>query len=415
MTVGLPLYQIATRILSLFYGTLLARRVRMGKEDANRLNERRAKKLPPRPVGRIVWLHGASVGECKLLLELGKQLQAEVPDVHLLFTSQTRTSADLVAKNLPPRSIHQMAPVDTPGNAKRFVFHWQPALGVIAEGEIWPNLVLAAKKNGARLALVNARMTEKSLTGWARWRCTAQKVFGTFNVVLAADQKTANGLNKFMGPVATSPGNLKAALPPPPPTELPAFATLREAAKGRLIYLAASTHSGEEELFLDALGDTNDLRIIAPRHPERAEAILKMITDRGLTCAQWSKKDAPGQDTDVVLADTIGEMGNWFRFANSVYLGGGHTPNVGGHNPIEPVMLGKPVVTGPDVYNFKDMITSLADHDLIRIVTTSEELGQTLREMPTPSETQVSELRETANAPMQATLDALLPLLEVPL
>ena len=163
MTLGLTLYRMFSRLVALFLGRILSRRVKKGKEDPARLHERRARKLPERPEGRLVWLHGASVGESLILLELGKRLQGEVPDVQLLFTSQTETSAKLVAENLPERAFHQMSPIDTVGGAERFIRHWQPTLGIFAEGEIWPNLLLRAKKKGVHLALVNARMTDKSL------------------------------------------------------------------------------------------------------------------------------------------------------------------------------------------------------------------------------------------------------------
>ena len=414
MTLGLTLYKSLTRLLGLFSGMVLSRRVRAGKENPARLNERRARQSPARPAERVVWLHGASVGESLILLELGKRLMAEAPDIHLLFTSQTQTSAELMANQLPPRAVHQMAPLDTPGGAKRFIRHWQPALGVFAEGEIWPNLIRRAKKNGVRLALVNARMTEKSLKGWARWPRTADKVLGSFDLVLAANDQTANGLNALLGSVAFAPGNLKSALPPPDGNAAEMKRLHAGFLSDRTCWLAASTHPGEEALILDAreAAHNRPALVIAPRHPERGDAIENLIAARGLTCSRRSRRDSISTDTDVLLADTLGEMGLWYRLADAIYLGGGHAKGVGGHNPLEPLKLGKTVITGPDVFNFTDMMAKLAEMKALRFAETASDVARLAAEPIEPSSPALSDWLKQSDIPMQTTIDALLKLLE---
>ena len=416
MMLGRLLYRWMTRIVSLMLGTILRRRVKSGKEDAARLNERRARKLPPRPAGRVVWLHGASVGESLILLELGKILQAEAPDIHLVYTSQTQTSAELVADHLPERAFQQMAPIDTPGGAKRFIRHWQPALGIVAESEIWPNLLRRAKKRGARLALVNARMTNKSLKGWARWPRTAQNVFSLFDVILAADEQTASGLEQLTGAEIRMPGNLKSSLPPPDfdPRD---YDRLKAAFKDiRACLLAASTHEGEESLVLDALEkmDERPALIIAPRHPERGDEIESLIKARGLSISRRSRGDAYSTETDVLLADTLGEMGLWYRLADTIYLGGAHTPGVGGHNPLEALKLGKTLITGPDAFNFADMMQTLEQTGAVRIAEDAGELATLVPLPATVDEAALTDWLKQANYPMQETLKALLDLLEAP-
>lgn len=414
MTLGLPLYQVLTRIVSLFLGTILSRRVRRGKEDANRLNERRSRQLTARPAGRIVWLHAASVGESLILLELGKRLQTKAPDIHLLFTSQTRTSAELIAKNLPAQSLHQMAPIDTPGNAKRFIRHWQPALGIMAEGEIWPNLIRRAKANGTRLALVNARMTEKSLNGWKRWRRTAQKVIGKFDRILAADEQTATGLEELVGASVATPGNLKASLPPPEVDAKELARLLVGFKDDRDCLFAASTHDGEEELVVEALSTLNvrPKLVVAPRHPERGDAIENVFQEKGFSISRRSRGDPISTETDILLADTLGEMGLWYRLADTIYLGGGHAKGVGGHNPLEPLKLGKSVITGPHVFNFADMMKSLEVFGAVRFAPDPDALAR-LFQTPCPlDQAKLSAWLSEAEAPMTETINALLLLLE---
>ncbi|HCX09057.1 MAG TPA: 3-deoxy-D-manno-octulosonic acid transferase, partial [Hyphomonas sp.] len=195
MTAAIHLYRTLTQAASPFLGGLMKRRARAGKEDYGRINERLARNMPRRmPGGTLVWLHGASVGESQLLLELGQRLLEKRPDLLLLFTSQTQTSARLLGPALPDRAIHLMAPLDTPAIARRFIQHWQPDLCIFGEGEFWPNLILEAEKSGAKRALVNGRMTDSSAEGWQKLSRAFQRLVGRFDVVLAADTDTARRL-----------------------------------------------------------------------------------------------------------------------------------------------------------------------------------------------------------------------------
>ncbi|WP_348763222.1 3-deoxy-D-manno-octulosonic acid transferase [Hyphomonas atlantica] len=395
---------------------MLKRRARAGKEDYSRINERLARNLPRRmPGGSLVWLHGASVGESQLLLELGQRLLELRPDLMLLFTSQTQTSARLLGPVLPERAIHLMAPLDTPGIARRFIRHWQPDLCIFGEGEIWPNLILEAERAGAKRALVNGRMTDSSADGWNKLSGAFKRLVGRFDVVLAADTDTARRLETLLGEPVQSTGNMKSALPPPSASEIEIRRLRENFLADRRCILAASTHDGEEAIFLDALkGDDTSALIIAPRHPDRGNAVELLLKERGLTFARRSRGEVPTPRTRILLADTMGEMGLWYRLANSVFLGGGHTPGVGGHNPLEPVRLGLPVVTGPDVFNFATMMDDLEARKLIRKLKTTKAIGKALQSMAPPSQEALQELNDAADAPMALTLAALVPLLPEP-
>ncbi|KCZ64008.1 hypothetical protein L53_05795 [Hyphomonas sp. L-53-1-40] len=308
-----------------------------------------------------------------------------------------------------------MAPLDTPAIARRFIQHWQPDLCIFGEGEFWPNLILEAEKSGAKRALVNGRMTDSSAEGWQKLSGAFQRLVGRFDVVLAADTDTARRLETLLNQPVQSTGNMKSALPPPSASEVE-IRRLRENFLGdRRCILAASTHDGEEAIFLDALkGNDDTALIIAPRHPDRGDAIESLLKTRGLPLARRSRGETPTPRTRILLADTMGEMGLWYRLADAVFLGGGHTEGVGGHNPLEPVRLGRPVVTGPDVFNFATMMDDLEKRGLIRRLKTPKAIGKALLTMEPPAAEALAALNEAADAPMTVTLEALLPLLPEP-
>ncbi|MGE6698122.1 3-deoxy-D-manno-octulosonic acid transferase [Hyphomonas sp. NPDC076900] len=417
MTPALFAYRLTTYAASPFLGLVLSDRARKGKEDYLRLHERYAKRLPPRRPGPLVWLHGASVGESGLLLELGRRMIAERPGLMLVFTSQTVTSARVLGPLLPDNAIHAMAPLDTPQAARRFIRHWKPDLCVFAEGEIWPNLIHEARASGARTALVNARMTQKSAEGWQKVRSLFRQLVGNFDIVLAADLDTGQRLENLLGRPVRAAGNLKSALPPPGANEVEMTRIAANFIAGRRCLLAASTHPGEEELFLDAAAALHEdvALIIAPRHPERGDEIEALLKQRGLRHARRSKGVQPDKRDRVLLADTMGEMGTWLRLATAVYLGGGHAEGIGGHNPLEPIRLSRPVATGPRVHNFADLMASLEASGLVHTVDGPAALHTFLQAPPPVPEDALAKLAAEADEPMLLTLGVLLPLVPRPL
>ena len=418
MSFSASAYRTLTGLIGLFVPRLLEGRARRGKEDPERAHERLAIDLPDRPDGPLVWVHAASVGEGMLGLGLAERLAAERADLSFLFTTQTLTSAGLIAGRirtgaLSGRALHQMAPVDTPKVAARFIAHWEPDLAVFIEGEIWPNLIAEIRATGAKTALVNARMTEKSLANWSRHHRFAETLFGGFDAIIASDYRTAEGLRPFARAAIIEPGNLKSAAPPPPVDET-LLGALRDDLADRPVWLAASTHSGEEEFVLEAVKaiGSEPLLILAPRHPERGDEIEALIRQAGLTLARRSRGEAPAPDTKIYLADTMGEMGLWIRLAQGVYLGGGTARDVGGHNPIEIVKLDKPVASGRLVFNFDGVFAELEALGVARFVDTPRELAEAVTDwqdgfdMP-----DLSGWNAKLEAPMLATLETLRPLL----
>ena len=198
---SLALYGLATRLIEPFAPALLQRRLARGKEDPARLGERLGHAGRPRPEGVLVWLHGASVGETLSLVSLVEALAAARPDIVILVTSGTRTSAALMAERLPAGVIHQYLPVDGPSATARFLDHWRPSLGVFVESELWPNLLLGARERGVRLALLSAKLSEASFNGWRRAPGAARRLLGGFDLILAQDERAAERITALGGGV----------------------------------------------------------------------------------------------------------------------------------------------------------------------------------------------------------------------
>lgn len=364
----LPLlaYRLLTRALEPLAPRLLDARAAKGKEDPARVDERLGFTRHDRPEGDLVWLHGVSVGETLSLLPLVERFVKARPDLAVLVTSGTVTSASILEERLPRGVIHQYAPVDGPGAVQRFLDHWRPSLAVFVESELWPNLLLEAHRRGVKLTLVSARITERTAEGWARFPASAQAVTGAFDLILPQDAASAERLER-MGARIDGLINLKLA-GEPLPHDTAAFSRLSASIGDRPVIVAASTHEGEEIAIVRALDKLPERAclILLPRHPERGPQIATALQREGVAFAMRSRGETIGRDTDVYLADTLNEMGLFLRLADVVVMGGSFAPSlglpaVGGHNPLEPARLGRPTVTGPDASNWASVTSSLAE------------------------------------------------------
>jgi 3-deoxy-D-manno-octulosonic-acid transferase len=240
VTLPLRLYGLATGLASPLVPAILARRARAGREDPERIGERLGRTSRPRPNGPLVWLHGVSVGESLSLLALVEALVVRRPDLTLLVTSGTRTSADLLARRLPVGVLHQYAPVDTPGATRRFLDHWRPDAGIFAESELWPNLIEGARRRGVRLALVSARITEATARSWSRVPRTARRLLSAFEILLPQDPASADRLSA-LGGTCGEILNLKRA-GSPLPFEPQALEALKEAVQSKRVTMDELWH-----------------------------------------------------------------------------------------------------------------------------------------------------------------------------
>jgi 3-deoxy-D-manno-octulosonic-acid transferase len=339
---------------------LFSYRVKRGKEDPARLQERRGETGVPRPAGPLVWVHGASVGEITAVLPLIEHLCTE--GFAVLVTSGTTTSAELAQQRLPPGAIHQFVPLDVPKFAGRFLDHWKPDLALFVESDLWPNLVLASAARKIPLVLLNGRLSQRSFERWSRIPQTIGAVLKQLDLCLAQSPADAERYAQLGGQRVAMTGNLKLDVPAPP-AEPAEVETLRTAIGGRPVVAAASTHAGEEAAVMDAHQRLRRrfpslLTIIVPRHPHRGAEIAELARTSTLTPALRSRGELPGAGTDIYVADTMGELGLVYRLAPVVFMGGslvGH----GGQNPIEPVKLDAAILHGPHVWNFADIYSAL--------------------------------------------------------
>lgn len=400
---------------------ILRMRERRGKEDPDRLGERLGRPSMARPEGTVAWVHAASVGETSAVLPLVDALERRLPGLSVLLTTGTVTSARFAAGRIRGRTLHQYVPLDEPSFVAAFLDHWQPSLGIFTEQEIWPNLVLEAVERDIPLALVNARMSDRSFERWQRRRGVARALFSRFSVVLAQNEMLAHRFAEIGAPTAIAAGNLKIDAPPPP-VDMSAFEALDTALAGRPRVVAASTHDSEELAIATAhkgLSRTIPrlVTIVAPRHPDRGREVAAAIAGLGLAVKLRSEGALPNATTDIYVADTIGELGTLYAAAPVAFVGGSLIPH-GGQNPIEAVRHGAVVVAGPSTHNFADSYQALISAGGALQVAGPEGLVPVLGSLLGDADrvavmrTKATHALEKLSGALERTVTALLPLLQ---
>lgn len=356
----LGLYRGATTALLPLAPALLAWRQRQGKEEAGRVGERSGIARMTRPPGRLAWLHGASVGEAIALLPLVAKLRQQ--GLQVLVTTGTVTSARILDERLPAGAIHQYIPLDVCRFVRRFLDHWRPDLVLFAESELWPNALGEAHARRIPVILVNARLSQRSFERWKRLPHTAMQLLSHIDLCLAQSNADAARFSDLGAPRVLVGGNLKydvAALPADPAE----VARMQAMIGSRPLWLAASTHEGEERIALAVHNELSQrmhdlVTIIAPRHAERGGQIANLALQEGLTPYQRSRGDDIPPGAQVYVADTMGELGLLYRLASIVFVGKSLAAT-GGQNPIEPAKLGGAILHGPHVGNFVEVYDEL--------------------------------------------------------
>ena len=397
---------------------LIKRRLKQGKEDPARVGERRGMSADIRPHGPLVWIHGASVGEVLAAAGLIERLREL--NLRILLTSGTVTSADIVAKRFPADIIHQYVPYDSPRYVGRFLDHWRPSLALFIESDLWPNLILSSAARRLPMVLINGRMSQRSFPRWSRMSGTISALLGKFEVCLAQSNLDGERFAALGSRNVVTTGNLKLDVPAPP-ADSAKLERLMSVTRGRPIIVAASTHPGEEEILCEAHRTLAGffpslLTVIVPRHADRGEAIARTIEACGLHAGLRSRGELPTATTDIYVADTMGELGLFYRLAPVVFMGGSLVPH-GGQNPIEAVKLGASIVHGPHVFNFSDVYEALDRAGGARQADTLEalvkQLGQLLANPAVRDESVAASARvvEQLGGALDRTLTALEPYL----
>lgn len=377
------LYTIGAMIATPLLDRMTRRKLQRAGLPRKRHRERAGFASVERPLGKLLWIHAVSVGETLSILDVLKELRAQAPRMTVLLTTTTTTSAEIASKRLPEGCIHQFSPLDTPAATKRFLDHWKPDLVTFVESEVWPHQIVTVHEAEIPMALINARLSEKTLASWEKHHNLASALFGRFTLMLCQTDPVRDGLRGFVSEpwkVVTS-GDLKKSSDPLPVNDLEK-ARIARTIGARPFWLASSTHEGEEELMSAAhrkFVDTHQdgLMILLPRHPERGAAIAEMLRAEGWTVAQRSLGDAITEDTQVYLADTLGETGLFYSLSDLVFVGGSFVP-VGGHNPYEPAHMSCAVLHGPLYANFAQAYADMAEQEACLEVADSDALGQAL-------------------------------------
>jgi 3-deoxy-D-manno-octulosonic-acid transferase len=371
----LRVYRGLSTVATPLAGVLVKHRLKRGKEDEARVGERKGLTAAARPPGPLVWIHGASVGEVLAVAGLVERMRAM--NIHILLTSGTVTSATIVARRFPPDVIHQFIPYDSPRFVARFLDHWQPSFALFVESDLWPNLILSGAERRIPMIVINGRMSQRSFQRWRTAPATMGTLLSRFEMCLVQSQGDADRFSALGSPHVFNTGNLKFDVPAPP-ADPERLEQLQQATAGRAVVLASSTHPGEEEIILDvhrrlAAYFPALLTIIVPRHPERGAQVAQLTEASSLRTAVRSKGQLPQADTDVYVADTLGELGLFYRLAPIVFVGGSLVSH-GGQNPIEPIKLGAAVLHGPHVGNFADVYRALDDAGGARLAADGEAL-----------------------------------------
>ncbi|WP_224816837.1 3-deoxy-D-manno-octulosonic acid transferase [Hasllibacter sp. MH4015] len=369
----------------------LRQRQEAGKEDPARLDERRGVAGVHRPDGPLIWFHAASVGESLAVLELIRRLLEEREDLSVLITTGTKTSGAVMAERLPDRAFHQYAPLDAKPFVTAFLDHWRPDVAIWTESELWPTLIVETHDRGTPMLLLNARMSKASHDKWRFAKGAARSLLERFDRAMVQDDLTAGYLRRLGLPAERMDvlGTLKEGAAALPCDEDDRAALANELA-GRPIWLAASTHDGEEKMVLQAhrlaiRSSPRLMLVLVPRHPERGDEIAAMLQSDGWRFTRRAADEGPSEDANVYLADTMGEMGLWYRLAPISFVGGSLVA-IGGHNPFEPAALGSAILHGPYVSNFVDIYRRLTEARAARLVSSPEKLASAVAALLSPEE-----------------------------
>lgn len=360
------------------------KRKQIGKEDVARFNERIGRPKLPRPEGKLFWLHGASVGESVSMLPLINKILETYPDSHVMVTTGTVTSADVMQKRLPERAFHQFIPIDNPIFTTRFVKYWHPDVALWFESEFWPAVLTSIKRKNIPLILINGRISNKTFKRWQQFDFICKELLSCFSMCLGQSEEDAYRLRVLGAKETTCLGNLKYAGLPLPVDENNKKEILKQIGD-RKLWIASSTHDDEEMRIAKVHKRLKEkysdlLTIIVPRHPNRGQEIADGIKDLELSTALRSKGEKINKNTDIYIADTIGEVGLWYDIAKIVFIGGSLIPH-GGQNFIEPSRVRDAVIVGPHMHNFSDAMSRAKKADAVMQISDTLELQELLEQL----------------------------------
>tara|TARA_B100000900_G_scaffold50163_1_gene37023 strand:+ start:1125 stop:2375 length:1251 start_codon:yes stop_codon:yes gene_type:complete len=375
------LYQIILSFILLFAPIIIVIRIVKNKEDKKRFLEKFSLSTKKKKTGKLIWFHGASVGEILSIIPLIKNYEKNSSVGQILVTSSTLSSAKVFKKFKFKKTIHQFYPIDHIYFIARFLKYWKPSLAIFVESEIWPCMFKKLNKENIPLILLNARLTKKTFSKWMKIKNFTKSIFNQISIAYPQNYETKAYLKKIKVNKIKLIGNLKFA---ESNTEIQEINNdnLIKKFKNKKVWVASSTHSNEENFCAHAHIElkrkvANLITIIIPRHVHRVKEIINNVEGLNLKIVTHSSKKNRLKDTDLYIVDTFGETNRFHRIASSVFLGGSIIKR-GGQNPLEAARYGARILHGPNVDNFKDVYKLLKGLKISKKITTPKKLADSI-------------------------------------
>ena len=370
-------YRILINLILLLSPIIILIRLLQIKEDPLRFKEKLGFYSKKKLKGKLIWFHGASVGEILSVIPLIEKLEKNKQIKQILITSNTLSSSKILSKLKLKKTIHQFLPIDTNYNTNKFLSYWDPSIAIFIDSEIWPNLITNIKKKSISLMLINARITKKSFTKWNFFPSSAKKLFQNFDMCLSSSLESKNYLKLLGAKKISYIGNLKFTQSEKTADEL--SSNIKKFFLTRKIWCASSTHELEEKICANIhkklkIKYKNLLTVIIPRHIHRTKKIIKEIKELNLKIHLHDSRKKIDKETDIYLVNSFGQTQSFFKACKTVFLGGSIIEH-GGQNPLEAAKYGCQILHGPNVWNFKEIYNLLEVHGMSNKITTTKQLS----------------------------------------
>ena len=370
-------YRILINLILFLSPIIILIRLLQKKEDPLRFKEKLGFYSKKKLKGKLIWFHGASVGEILSVIPLIEKLEKNKQIKQILITSNTLSSSKILSRLKLKKTIHQFLPIDTDYNTNKFLSYWDPSIAIFIDSEIWPNLITNIKKKSISLMLINARITKKSFTKWNFFPSSAKKLFQNFDMCLSSSLESKNYLKLLGAKKISYIGNLKFTQSEKTADEL--SSNIKKFFLTRKIWCASSTHELEEKICANIhkklkIKYKNLLTVIIPRHIHRTKKIIKEIKELNLKIHLHDSRKKIDKETDIYLVNSFGQTQSFFKACKTVFLGGSIIEH-GGQNPLEAAKYGCQILHGPNVWNFKEIYNLLEVHGVSNKITTTKQLS----------------------------------------
>ena len=376
----LLVYRLLINLILIISPIIIIFRLFKKKEDFLRFKEKYCFFSEKRNIGKVVWFHGASVGEIKSVIPLIEKIVQDKKIKQILVTSNTLSSSKIIKSIKSKKIIHQYFPIDTNYLSKKFIRYWKPTVAFFIDSEIWPNMFSNLNKTKIPIILVNARITKKTFKRWKKLNEFAKTLFGHINLCLSANTETINYLKKLGSKKIKYIGNLKYAQSENEVLKLNKKFT--QSILKRKIWCASSTHNLEEEFCgkvhnLLKAKYKNILTVIIPRHVDRTNDIINKLKFQNLKTQSLNTSKIINKETDILIVNEYGKTKHFFSIINNVFLGGSII-NHGGQNPLEAARFGCNIYHGPNIQNFNEIYKFLNDQKISKKIITVKSLAKEL-------------------------------------